>query len=128
MNTFATGICKQEIIETLEPYIGIGFEKEYKIETGESTDIYSEDFYDNKIPAYFYIRHKKVEIDKVQIEKYFDITWKHNCYNTCIRNGVPCEKLSKVPQGATNLTERNSWTCQFGWEVGRGDCCRYEAE
>ncbi|MFC8685970.1 hypothetical protein [Brevibacillus porteri] len=128
MNTYAIGVCKQEISAVIEPFIGIGFTKEYKINVGEQASLVTSDFYDNDAPVYFYIRHKKIEMSKDDVSKYFDITWKHGCYNTCIRNDIPCTNLTRVQEGATNLTERNTWTCQIGWEIGRGTCYRYKSE
>lgn len=128
MNTYAIGICKQEISAEMEPFIGIGFTKEYKINVGEQVSLHTSDYYDSDVPVYFYIRHKKIEMNKDDVSQYFDMTWKYGCYNTCIRGGVPCVNLSRVPEDATNLTERNSWTCHIGWEIGRGDCCEYESE
>jgi hypothetical protein len=128
MNTFAIGLCKQEMTIVTEPFTGIGFFKEYKAEQGESVNLYTESVYDEDATVYFYMRHKKIEISRKDIEKHFELIWKQGCYNTCIRDGVPCLRLAHVPEGSTHLTERFSWTCSIGWEVGRGDCCEYKTK
>ncbi|WP_064199073.1 hypothetical protein [Brevibacillus brevis] len=128
MNTYAQGTLKKEIVEVMEPYIGIGFTKEFKLDVGQSVAIYSNDLYDETVPVHVYLRYKKIEISKDNLNDYFNIEWKHGCYNTCIRNGIPCAKLPRVPDGATHLTMREAWTCSIGWEVGRGDCSKYESQ
>lgn len=128
MSDYAVGVCKQEISVVMERFIGIGFTKEFKVVVGDKISLHTDNLYDENSPVYFYIHHKKIEMSRSDVDEYFDLTWKHDCYNTCIRKGSPCANLMRVPDGATNLTERNTWTCQIGWEVGRGDCCRYTIE
>ncbi|PPA85002.1 hypothetical protein C4A75_09500 [Brevibacillus laterosporus] len=125
MEIYAVGICKKEFSEMLEPFIGVGFQKEYKVKIGDRKTIYSDNLYNESDQVYFYIRHKKIQILKEQLENLFEIDWKFGCYNTCIRDGVHCVNLPNCIEDASHLSLKKTWTCNIGWEIGRADCCEY---
>ncbi|QOS99968.1 hypothetical protein JNUCC42_04220 [Brevibacterium sp. JNUCC-42] len=126
MEIYAVGICKKEISEMLEPFIGVGYQKEYKVKVGDRKTVYSDNLNDDSDKVYFYIKHKKIEMHKVQLEEFFEIEWKFGCYNTCIRDGVHCANLPNSIESTSHLSIKETWTCNIGWEVGRADCCEYK--
>ncbi|MFB0831479.1 hypothetical protein ACEU2D_17985 [Brevibacillus laterosporus] len=125
MGIYAVGVCKKEFSEMLEPFIGVGFQKEYKVKVGDRKTVYSHNLYDESDKVYFYIKHKKIEMHKVQLEEFFEIEWKFGCYNACIRDGVHCVNLPNCIESASHLSPKEAWTCNMGWEIGRADCCEY---
>ncbi len=129
MNTYIVGECIKELSETMLVFTDRDdFIKEYKIEIGQTVDIYSTyPHWDERKEYYFFLHYKKITMNREQIEHHFKIIWEYGCYNTCIRDGIACKRIGHyVSEGTTSRDKYKSNCCNIGWEIGRGDCCMYE--
>lgn len=129
-NSIITGKCKISISRVMAPFDGMPEklakerQKEYKIEVGEIARFYSD------IPDeyYFYLNHKKINMNREELEKHFSVVWEKGCYNTCIREGKSCNKIGHhIPEGTSDRDKYYSNCCKIGWEIGRAACSMYES-
>lgn len=133
MNPKIVGKCIKEFTHHMLPYQGLPeemqkeFLMEYKIEINDIVPIHVTSTYDNNEYS-FYLRYKKITMAKKEFEEHFQIIWEYGCYNTCIRNGIPCKNLGYIEKGSTERTPYLFKSCGIGWEVGREGCFKYEAK
>ncbi|MBU7316088.1 hypothetical protein [Paenibacillus oleatilyticus] len=125
------GKCKNEISRIMPPFKGMPdwlaeeMKKEYKTEIGDIVR-----FENNESGGYyFYLNHERIDMSRTELEEHFEIVWEYGCYNTCIRDGIPCNKIGQyIPEGTTDRSKYWSNCCRIGWEVGRAACYMYEVE
>lgn len=118
------GRCKKKVSCSMPTFTDReDFVKEFSVEEGEDKSIYLSKDGEN---YEFKLHYQTIIMTRADIEEHFDIMWERDCYNTCIRDGVPCENLTCYHDGDMALDKRRSTSCRISWEIGRGACARYE--
>jgi hypothetical protein len=90
----------------------------------------SEPFGDRKDHVYeVSVNYKKIKLTRSELEDLLDIHFETRSYNSCIKNGISCNRLIGVCEGKTERDEIDFLSsCRIHWDIGRGSCSGYQVD